>query len=56
MSIRSTCSISNIPLFDLIEDDDEVDTLARQLDEQPHLINVRDEVIKLIRSSLEASS
>jgi hypothetical protein len=44
MSIPLTRSISNIPLFDLVDDDDDVDVLARQLDEQPHLINIRDEV------------
>ncbi len=45
MSMRLTHSISDIciRLFELIDDDD-VNTLTRQLDEQPHLINIRDEV------------
>jgi hypothetical protein len=43
MSMRLTLSTSTIPLFDLVDDDDE-NTLVCQLDEQPHLINIRDEV------------
>ena len=47
MSMRLTSSISTLGLFDLIDDDD-VNALADQLDEQPQLINIRDEVSKSI--------
>ena len=47
MSMRLTGSISTLGLFDLIDDDD-VNALVNQLDEQPQLINIRDEVSKSI--------
>lgn len=43
MSMRLTRSISSVQLFDLVDDDD-VNRLVCHLDEQPHLINIRDEV------------
>ncbi|CAB3976823.1 kinase D-interacting substrate of 220 kDa-like isoform X1 [Paramuricea clavata] len=47
MSMRLTHSTSTIPLFDLVDDDDE-NTLVCQLDEQPHLINIRDEAAQTL--------
>ena len=41
--MRLTHSIPAISLFDFIDDDDVI-ALVTQLDEQPHLINIRDEV------------
>ncbi|XP_028400264.1 kinase D-interacting substrate of 220 kDa B-like isoform X2 [Dendronephthya gigantea] len=47
MSIRLTRSISSVLLFDLIDDDD-VNTLVCHLDQQPELINIRDEAAQTL--------
>lgn len=43
MSMRLTRSTSTLGLFDFVDDDD-VNALINHLDEEPQLINIRDEV------------